>query len=134
MLDISKKPGFVSGDKDRLIQVMVNLISNAVKFCDPDNGRIKVGMRVVTDKTGDNKNRYLKVWVKDNGIGIGKDDQEIVFQEFRQVISRSKGRPGGTGVGLTITKHIIDSHDGRIWVDSELNKGATFFFTLPLVD
>ncbi|MCP3898253.1 MAG: histidine kinase [Desulfobacteraceae bacterium] len=125
-LDISNQDSFVSGDKDRLIQVMVNLISNAVKFCDPDNGKILVGM--------ESKDNNLKVFVKDNGIGIGKDDKEIVFHEFRQVISGTKGKPAGTGIGLTITKQIIDSHGGKIWVESELKKGATFFFTLPLVE
>ncbi|MCD4678034.1 MAG: sensor histidine kinase [Desulfobacula sp.] len=133
ILDISNQNYFVSGDKDRLIQVMVNLISNAVKFCDSKYGKIQVGMHIETIKTDNNVNHYLKVLVKDNGIGIGKDDQEIVFQEFRQVISGTKGRPAGTGIGLTITKHIIDSHGGRIWVDSDLDKGATFFFTLPLL-
>ncbi|WP_299982535.1 ATP-binding protein [Desulfobacula sp.] len=132
-LDISNQAGFVSGDKDRLIQVMVNLISNAVKFCDPEYGKIQVGMYAETIKTGGNENRYLKVFVKDNGIGISKKDQEIVFQKFRQAVAGSKGRPAGTGIGLTITQHIIDSHGGRIWVDSELKKGATFFFTLPLL-
>jgi Na+/proline symporter/signal transduction histidine kinase len=134
ILETAKNPWIVSGDKDRLIQVMVNLISNAVKFCDPDNGRIKVGMQVESEKAGDHENRCLKVFVKDNGIGIGKEDQEIIFHEFRQVISQTRGRPAGTGIGLTITKHIIDSHGGRIWVDSELDKGATFFFTLPLIE
>jgi len=76
----------------------------------------------------------LKIWVKDNGIGIDKENQEIVFQEFRQVVSSSRGRPRGTGIGLTITRHIIESHSGRIWVESQLNQGATFFFTLPLVE
>ena len=133
-LEMSEKECFVSGDKDRLIQVMVNLISNAVKFCDPDNGRIKVGMQKEIEKTGDNENSFLKVFIKDNGIGIGKDDQEIVFHEFHQIISGTEGRPAGTGIGLTISKHIIDSHNGRIWVDSELEKGATFFFTLPLLE
>lgn len=127
-LDISGEPGFVSGDKDRLIQVMVNLISNAVKFCPPRNGRITVGMRVDKKKVG------LTVFVKDNGIGIAENDQEIIFHEFRQVISSDRGRPAGTGIGLTITRHIIDFHAGRIWVDSEPDKGATFFFTLPLVE
>lgn len=132
-LDISNQDGFISGDKDRLIQVMVNLISNAVKFCDPGYGKIQVGMHTETIKTDDRENHYLKVFVKDNGIGISKKDQEIVFQKFRQAIAGSKGRPAGTGIGLTITQHIIDSHGGRIWVDSELEKGATFFFTLPLL-
>ncbi len=123
--EISKKSCMVSGDKDRLIQVMVNLISNSVKFCNPENGKISVGMKI--------KNSFVKVFVKDNGIGISEEDQKIIFQEFRQVISRKKGRPGGTGVGLTITKHIIDAHKGKIWVESKLEEGATFFFTLPLI-
>ena len=113
---------------------MVNLISNAVKFCDFDNGEIQLGTQVDVKKTGDLENRYLKVFIADNGIGIAKDDHEIIFQEFRQVSSGRKGRPAGTGIGLTISKHIIDAHNGRIWVDSELGKGATFFFTLPLVE
>lgn len=133
ILELSENPGFISGDKDRLIQVMVNLISNAVKFCDKDNGRIRIGMQVEIGKSGDNA-KYLKGFVEDNGIGIDKDDHDIVFQEFRQVTSVSKGRPVGTGIGLTITKQIIDTHGGKIWVDSELGKGATFFFTLPLVE
>ncbi len=133
-LEPAEKPGFVSGDRDRLIQVMVNLISNAVKFCDTENGRIKIGMHTETQKTGKTETQYLRVFVKDNGIGIGKDDQEIIFHEFRQVISGSRGRPAGTGVGLTIARHIIDAHNGRIWVESEPDKGATFFFTLPLVE
>ncbi|CCK78285.1 sensor histidine kinase [Desulfobacula toluolica] len=133
-LDLPEKPFFVSGDKDRLIQVMVNLISNAVKFCDTNNGRIKIGMQKETQKNGENETRYLKIFVQDNGIGIGKDDQEIIFHEFRQVISGSRGRPAGTGIGLTISRHIIDAHKGRIWVDSKPDKGATFFFTLPLVE
>jgi Na+/proline symporter/signal transduction histidine kinase len=132
-LDLSDTPVWVSGDKDRLIQVMVNLISNAVKFCDPDKGRITVGMQPDPVIAGNPQGAFLKVWVKDNGIGIDKEDQELVFHEFRQVISSSKGRPRGTGIGLTITRHIVESHDGRIWVESELDKGATFFFTLPLV-
>lgn len=134
ILDMPASARIVSGDKDRLIQVMVNLISNAVKFCDPDNGRITVGMQIEPITDDNAETNYLKVFVKDNGIGIGKEDQEIVFHEFRQVISSSRGRPGGTGIGLTISKHIIESHNGRIWVESELEKGATFFFTLPLVE
>jgi Na+/proline symporter/signal transduction histidine kinase len=132
-LDISNQYSFVSGDKDRLVQVMVNLISNAVKFCDPENGKIQVGMHREILKTGANENHSLKVFVKDNGIGISNKDREIVFHEFRQIIAGARGRPAGTGIGLTITKHIIDSHGGRIWVESELAKGATFVFTLPLL-
>ncbi|MCP4720396.1 MAG: histidine kinase [Desulfobacteraceae bacterium] len=115
----------ISGDRDRLIQVMVNLISNAVKFCNPEQGRIDIFLGVETGQ--------MNVRIKDNGIGISLENREIIFQEFRQVKDTSRGRPKGTGVGLTITRHIIDSHDGKIWVESELGKGAAFMFTLPLV-
>jgi signal transduction histidine kinase len=113
----------VSGDRDRLIQVMVNLISNAVKFCADGDGRIGIGVAVAPE--------HVQVEVKDNGIGISREDREIIFQEFRQIKHTLKGRPPGSGLGLTITRRIIDFHGGRIWVESEPGQGSTFFFTLP---
>ncbi|MCF6247756.1 MAG: sensor histidine kinase [Desulfobacula sp.] len=133
-LDIIDQETFVSGDKDRLMQVMVNLISNAVKFCDPDKGKIKIGVQKEAMAVKNDKKYQLKLFIRDNGVGICKKDQKIIFQEFRQVASDAEGRPAGTGIGLTITKHILDAHNGRIWVDSDIDKGATFFFTLPLVE
>jgi Na+/proline symporter/nitrogen-specific signal transduction histidine kinase len=114
----------ITADRDRLMQVMVNLISNAIKFCDSDKGVIGIDLKVENDQ--------LRVDVKDNGIGISPGDQKIIFKEFRQVKHASKGRPGGTGVGLTIAKRIVDFHKGNIWVESEVGKGSTFSFTLPL--
>lgn len=114
----------ISGDRDRLIQVMVNLISNAVKFCDTEQGRIDI---LLTIEPG-----IMKARIIDNGIGIKPENSNIIFQEFRQVRDASRGRPKGTGVGLTITQYIINSHQGKIWVESELGKGAAFVFTLPL--
>ncbi len=113
----------VAGDRDRLVQVMVNLISNAVKFCADDDGRIVIGIAVAPD--------HLRVSVKDNGIGISPKDRELIFEEFRQVKHSLKGRPPGSGLGLTITRRIIEFHGGRIWVESEPGRGSTFFFTLP---
>ncbi len=130
-LNISERDFVLNGDKDRLMQVMVNLISNAVKFCPPEHGSIEIGMHRAVSKIKDS--HRMKVYIKDNGIGINKADQQIIFNEFRQVVSRAGGRPGGTGIGLTITKQIIQAHNGRIWVDSVPDKGATFFFTLPLL-
>ncbi len=130
VLDFPHHTHLVAGDKDRLIQVMVNLISNAVKFCGPEKGTITVGM--VKKGEGNSEKQRLEVFVRDNGVGISQEDQQIIFQEFRQVSSGP--RPSGTGIGLTITRHIIDSHGGRIWVASKLGKGSTFFFTLPLVE
>jgi len=113
----------IPGDRDRLIQVMVNLISNAVKFCN-DNGIITVSMKI--------EHEYLRVSVMDNGIGISTENQKIIFEKFRQVRDASRGRPAGSGLGLTITKQIIEFHKGDIWVESEPGKGSTFSFRLPL--
>ena len=114
----------VPGDHDHIMQVMLNLISNAVKFCDSQQGRIHIALKQETD--------HLRVSVSDNGIGIRPEDQGIIFETFRQVKDTGKGRPAGSGLGLAITKRIIDFHKGRIWVESEPGRGATFIFTLPL--
>jgi Na+/proline symporter/nitrogen-specific signal transduction histidine kinase len=138
-LDVPDRAAVVSGDRDRLIQVLVNLISNAVKFCDPEHGRIRITMDAAggtedrKDRKGRSGRRVIKVCVQDNGAGIDKADQDIIFEEFRQVKTASRGRPAGTGIGLTICKQIIEAHKGRIWVESETENGAAFFFILPLV-
>ncbi len=114
----------VEGDPDRLVQVMVNLISNAVKFCEKDTGIIDITLFVEKD--------HIQVDVADNGIGISPEHQELIFETFQQVRDTSRGRPPGSGLGLAIAKRIIDFHHGRIWVKSALGKGATFSFTLPI--
>jgi len=123
-MDLAENVPAVSGDRDRLIQVMVNLLSNAVKFCNPDRGMIVVRLRAVNDQ--------LRVEVQDNGIGIKPEDQAKIFEPFLQVKNPTLGRPAGTGIGLTITKNIIDFHHGRIWVDSEPGKGTMLSFELPV--
>jgi Na+/proline symporter/nitrogen-specific signal transduction histidine kinase len=114
----------INADRDRLIQVMMNLISNAVKFCEPEKGEITIQLT--------KENNRLRVDVIDNGVGIRKEDQEIIFEKFRQIKNKSVGRPPGSGLGLSIVKHIIESHNGWVWVTSEPGKGATFSFTLPI--
>ena len=123
ILNLPDSITLIDGDRDRLIQVMVNLISNAVKFCYNIGGIISVDL---TTKTN-----HLKINVKDNGIGISRKNQKIIFQEFRQVKDSSMGRPAGSGLGLAITKKIIDFHKGKIRVKSKPGKGSTFSFTLP---
>jgi len=114
----------ISGDRDRLMQAVINLISNAVKFCDPGTGRIHVALS--QDRLA------LNVSVSDNGIGIHPDDQATIFEQFRQITSDTgRGRPQGSGLGLAITKRIIEHHHGRIQVESALGRGATFHITLP---
>ena len=114
----------ITGDRDRLIQAMVNLISNAVKFCRDNHGRIDIDLVV--------RPKRMQVNVKDNGIGINEADRKVIFDEFRQVRHVTKGRPRGSGLGLAITQRIIDFHNGRIWVESTLGKGSTFSFSLPI--
>lgn len=114
----------VSGDRDRLMQVMINLLSNAVKFCENDGGRVNVRLGVHPD--------HLQVEVSDNGIGIRSEDLEMIFEDFRQSRHASRGRPPGSGLGLSITRRIIEYHGGRIWAQNEPQRGSCFTFTLPI--
>ena len=123
-LDLARNVPRVSGDRDRLIQVMVNIISNAVKFCDRDRGMIAVRLRA--------EDNQLIVEVQDNGVGINPKDLDKIFQPFHQIKNPTQGRPPGTGIGLSITKRIVDFHHGRIWVDSEPGRGSRFSFSLPV--
>ena len=113
----------IEGDRDRLVQVMVNLISNAVKFCEPEKGRIEI--RAAQRKEG------LRIDVSDNGPGIPEEAKESIFEEFRQLRSETRGRPQGTGLGLSICRRIVAFHNGRIWAESQPGKGATFSFFIP---
>ena len=113
----------ISGDRDKLIQVMVNLISNAVKFTPNGN----VGCKVF------HKNDEIVVSITDTGIGIAPEDHEAVFEQFKQVGDTLTDKPKGTGLGLPICKEIVEHHGGRIWLESELGKGSTFSFALPIV-
>ena len=112
----------VMGDRDRLIQVVINLISNAVKFT--DNG--SVTCTVAKD------NNTITISIIDAGIGIASSDLDKVFEKFKQVGDTLTDKPKGTGLGLPICKQIVEHHGGRIWVESELSKGSNFSFTLPI--
>jgi len=111
----------ITGDRDKLIQVMVNLISNSVKFTPAGK---------VTCKVSRKKNEIV-VSISDTGIGIAPQDHAAVFEQFRQVGDTLTDKPKGTGLGLPICKEIVEHHGGRIWVESELGKGSTFSFALP---
>ncbi len=122
--DLAEHTARVLADRDRLIQVMLNLLSNAVKFCDATDGRVHVTLRQQDDA--------LLVTVRDNGPGISPANQKIIFERFRQVGNTMTDKPQGTGLGLPISRHIIERFGGRLWVQSEPGQGATFSFTLPL--
>ena len=110
----------VFGDRVRLLQVVQNLVDNAAKFMgDQPNPYIEIGQR------GDEDGKPI-FYVKDNGIGIAPEYHERVFGLFNKLDAQTEG----TGVGLALVKRIIEIHGGRIWVESEVGKGSTFFFTL----
>jgi PAS domain S-box-containing protein len=113
----------VSGDKDRLIQVVINLISNAVKFTEQGS----ITCRVKQD------GQSIMVSIVDQGVGISESDQPKVFEKFKQVGDTLTDKPQGTGLGLPISKEIVAYHGGKIWVESEIGKGSTFSFTLPII-
>ena len=110
------------GDGRRLTQCLMNLAGNALKFT--PTGRVDIDVQQQDD--------WLVYRVTDTGIGIPKEEVENVFAEFRQVDATTTKEYGGTGLGLSITKRLVEMHGGRIGVQSELGKGSTFFFTVPL--
>ncbi|WP_055074664.1 ATP-binding protein [Pseudanabaena sp. 'Roaring Creek'] len=120
--EISENLPEIHGDKDRLIQVVINLISNAVKFTEQG---------VITCKVRE-ENQFIIVSVIDQGVGISESDQPKVFEKFKQVGDTLTDKPQGTGLGLPISKDIITHHGGKIWVESEIGKGSTFSFSIPV--
>ena len=130
-------------DSQRLEQVITNLVSNAVKFTN-ENGSILIKTETISaddidrEKLFDVKNpvfykNYVKVSVKDSGIGIAQEDIPKVFDKFQQIENSLSRKNGGTGLGLPIAKQLIEAHSGFIWVESELNCGTTFSFVIPVL-
>jgi len=113
----------VAADVDRIIQVMLNLLSNAAKFCESGKGRIEIALS--------EQARSLRVDVRDNGPGIDPEDQAIIFDKFRQVGDTLTDKPHGSGLGLHISRKIVEHFGGRLWVESSRGRGACFSFTLP---
>jgi signal transduction histidine kinase len=111
------------GDERRLTQVLLNLMGNAIKFTDAGE--------VIVKASADNG--AFNVSVRDTGPGISAADQAKLFQEFQQADNSTTRKKGGTGLGLAISKRIIEMHGGKIWVESELGRGSTFAFTVPVI-
>ncbi|HKA87242.1 MAG TPA: ATP-binding protein [Haliangiales bacterium] len=130
----------VRGDKLKLRQVLLSLVGNAIKFT-AEGGRIEVtvgvgGMTREDDAVSSSapKRMGVRMRVVDNGIGIPPEKQAHIFEPFFQVDSSSTREYGGTGLGLTLAKSYVEAHGGRIWVESEPNRGSTFTLTLPAVE
>jgi len=118
-------PRTLIGDDQRLAQVITNLIGNAVKFT-PEEGFIKLDTRFVNEENGI---YTIRITVTDSGIGISKEQQKQLFQSFQQADSKTSRKFGGTGLGLVISKNIVELMGGEIWLESEPGKGSSFSFT-----
>ena len=114
----------VQVDRDRLTQVVINLLSNAVKFVPGGSGQVRVRVLPLAD--------MVRVEVADNGPGLGADECRLVFEKFRQGGNTLTDKPQGTGLGLPISRQIVEYFGGNLWVESQPGAGATFIFTVPL--
>jgi signal transduction histidine kinase len=114
---------FIETDSTKLRQILVNLVSNAIKFT--EEGRIEIGIKIVGN--------FLLFSVKDTGIGIPKEYHEKIFERFRQVETAHTRKYGGNGLGLPISKSLVELLGGNIWMESEPGKGTTFCFTIPMI-
>jgi|GEM_PF-2926328 len=117
-------PVLVEADREKIKQVILNLVSNAVKFTEKPDSQILIQLE-------DKGNDFVQVTISDQGIGIPKQDQEVIFESFRQLDPAASRKTGGTGLGLAIAKKFIDIHQGKIWVESELQQGSRFIFQIP---
>jgi signal transduction histidine kinase len=118
---VDQRLGQIRGDERKIKQVLLNLLANALKFT-PEGGRIDVRAGLV--------DWMAEISVADTGVGIAPEDQEAIFEEFRQVGTAAK-KVEGTGLGLALSRRFVELHGGRIWVKSEVGVGSTFTFTLP---
>jgi len=137
----------VQGDREKIRQVLLNLLGNAVKFT-PEGGRVEVTIEVgpmtpleelgahavALGSSGPARHLGVRMSIADNGIGIAPESQGRIFEPFFQVDSSSTRAYGGTGLGLTLVKSYVEAHGGRVWVDSELGRGSAFTVTLPAVE
>ena len=120
-LDLEDAIQFVTADRTRLRQILWNIMGNAIKFTEKGSVTLRIAAKA----------RHVLVSIKDTGIGIEDAHIPIVFEQFRQVDGRLERVAGGTGLGMPISKKLVDLHGGEIWVESVIGQGSTFFFTLP---
>lgn len=113
-------------DKEKVTKILANIVSNAVKFT-PRSGKVEISVGLYWSDRN-----FVEVSVKDSGIGIDKKDVPKLFHRFQQVDGSLTRRSGGAGLGLAISKEIIEMHGGKIWVESETGKGSKFAFILPV--
>jgi signal transduction histidine kinase len=126
-IQMNAEPYIVNGDRGKVKQVLLNLLTNAIKY-NRDNGQIMIEARPTTSEG----EPFVQIAIADTGNGISKEAQKHMFQKFYRVADTA-GYTQGTGLGLAITKHIVEAHSGAIWLESEKDQGSTFYLTLPMV-
>jgi signal transduction histidine kinase len=127
--DINDIPEVIEIDERKIKQILYNLLSNAVKFT-PEGGNIHLAAKTVTEK---GEKDFVEIRVADTGIGLKPEDQERIFGHFEQVESSTSRKFQGTGLGLSLTRQLVELHGGRIWVESEgEGKGSTFRLVIPI--
>ena len=119
-------------DEDRIIQVLTNLVGNAIKFT-PHGGEIRIAAKFLEGKRSEDRRDLIRISVNDTGIGISEEDLSRIFDDYSQCRDTLSEMQKGTGLGLPICKEIVSRHRGNIWVESEKGKGSTFHITLPVV-
>ena len=131
-LDLPTDLPLVYGDKERLVQVTTNLLSNACKYSPPETGvNLKVWADKLTEQPEATAVPVVICSIQDKGYGISEADQKQLFTKFFRADDPNIRKATGTGLGLSITRGIVELHNGRIWVESELSKGTTFYFSIP---
>jgi signal transduction histidine kinase len=130
-VEVPEKLPAVYGDPEKIEQILTNLIGNAIKFT-PDGGNILITAKPFPKEKKGGYGDRVAVSVKDTGIGIPSEHLESIFEKFHQVEISLHRSVSGTGLGLAITKGLVEAHQGKIWVESEVEKGSTFTFTLPI--
>lgn len=123
-LDLHENIPQIQGDEDRLLQVFLNLVSNAIKFSDPQAGEVWI--------TGYQLNQRVIVKIADNGSGVEPERRDDIFKKFVRVRKQGKNHPKGSGLGLAVAKKIIDLHDGKITIQEREPGGAVFIVSLPV--
>jgi signal transduction histidine kinase len=124
-LETPDTPLMARADAERIRQVLSNLLSNAVKYS-PQGGEVRVGVH--------QEGTEVVVWIRDQGMGISSEALPRLFNKFSRVDNRETREIGGTGLGLALVKEIVEGHQGRVWVESEVGQGSTFFFILPVAE
>jgi len=124
--DVPEGLPMVWGDREKVERILMNLVGNAFKFT-PEGGTVSISAGTLGED-----GKYAVVSVRDSGIGIPKDQLASVFERFYQVKGGDNGKGNGIGIGLAITKGLVEAHQGTIWVESEVGKGSQFIFTLPI--